>query len=82
MSLFGYTAALAYPVGNWVLWHLVELERVLLPDEAYGDPEPLPRRPAPEQLTPLGWRRWRVARAFTRLGGAAWLVGGALWLVW
>lgn len=81
MSILGWAVALAYPVGNWLLWHRVEQERVALPDEAFGDPEPLPRRPAPGQLTALGWRRWRVARAFTRLGAAAWLVGGALWLL-
>ena len=80
MTLLNWAAALTYPMGNLLLWHRVERERILLPDEDYGDPEPLPRRPAPGQLTPLGWRRWRVARAFTRLGALAWVVGGALWL--
>ncbi len=79
MSILGWAAALAYPVGNLILWHLVERERLLLPDEELGDPEPLPRHPEPGQLTALGWRRWRVATAFTRLGCAAWLVVGALW---
>jgi hypothetical protein len=81
VSLLGWVVALAYPVGNWILWHRVERERRPLPDDAYGDPEPIAalRRPPEEALTPLGWRRWHVANAFTRVGFAAWLVGGTMW---
>ena len=74
MSLFHWLLALAYPVGNLVLWHRVERERVPQPDDALGDREPLSVwRPPQHLLTPLGWRRWRAARRFTVLGLAAWI---------
>jgi hypothetical protein len=80
MSLVPWIVGLAYPVGVWILWHLVELERIPQPEDAYGDPEPIGvRRPPPGALTPRGWRRWHVARWFTLLGLAAWLVGGPIW---
>lgn len=83
MHVLGWLLALAYPVGNLLLWHRVERERLLTDDDRFGDPEPLTiRRPAPDALTPLGWRRWHTARRFTVLGALAWLVGIAGWLAW
>ena len=74
MSPLVWILVLAYPVGNLVLWHRVDRERVPQPDDAYGDPDRIGVwRPPPGTLTPLGWRRWRVARRFTILGFVWWV---------
>lgn len=81
MSILGWAAVLAYPVGNWLLWHRVELERTPAPDD-YGDPESLSiRRPSRDALTAEGWKRWHLARRFTITGFLVWLVASLVWLV-
>lgn len=82
MSILGWAAALAYPVGNWILWHRVELERLATPDDEYGEPQGLSiRRPSRDALTAEGWKRWHLARRFTIVGFLVWLVTSVVWLV-
>ncbi len=82
-----WTWAAVYVVGHFLLWERVERARAPQPDDEHARefafeyaPEPITvRRPAPGTLTPLGMRRWRVARRFSVVGFLGW---AALVVVW